>query len=372
MDSYLRKPYLLGSRGVPNRFVAQAMEINSCIENGEVNDRIISRYEDLARGEWGIVFLEATSITEKHLARDKGLILNKKNLDGFKRLVDSFKAVNDKSLFMFQLTHSGRQSGDFSQKVKVYEDDQTSIPVLTESLLDEIQEQFIEAVKLSKEAGADGVDIKSCHGYLGGELLRPLNNRNDKYGGDVKGRAYLTSSVMEAASREFPDLIIGARVSLFEGIRGGCGTEDSNEIIENLKDMGEILSIFKNSGAHYLNISAGIPPVTPQITRPFKKGEFYRLNHFRYTKTIKEQFPDTAVIGSTYSTGNPDCISFAEENLSKGYTDFAGFGRQNLADPMFPKKVIENPDTINYCKLCGKCSVLLKKNDNVYCETFNN
>ncbi len=370
MNECLMKPYSLGGRTVPNRFVAQAMEINSCTQKGGVNNRIVKRYENLARGEWGIVFLEATSITEKHLARDKGLVLGQKNLDGFKRLVDSFKSINEKSLFMFQLTHSGRQSGDFSRKVKVYEDNQSSIPVLTENELDEIREQFFNAVELSKAAGADGVDIKSCHGYLGGELLRPLNTREDRYGGDAKGRAYLVSSVMAAAIKEFPGLVVGSRVSLFEGIRGGCGTENPDEIIENLREMADVLAIFRDSGAHYFNISAGIPPVTPQITRPSQKGHFYRLNHFRYTKTIKDLFPDIAIIGSTYSTGEANCFALAEENLSKGYTDFTGFGRQNLADPLFPKKSIEAPDQIQYCKLCGKCSVLLKKNQNVFCGGY--
>ncbi|MCP4754415.1 MAG: hypothetical protein GY866_26330 [Proteobacteria bacterium] len=370
MNSYLSEPYMLAGKRVPNRFVAQAMEINSAEAGGAVGRQVVERYKDLAGGGWGMVFLEATSITEEHLARDKGLILNRKNLDGFKRMVDAFKSVGPDSLFLFQLTHSGRQSGDFSRKVKVYSDEHTEIPILSESELDEVRYRFIDAVALAKEAGADGVDVKSCHGYLGSELLRPLNVREDRYGGSAENRAYLASSVIASAVKEFPDLVLGSRVSIFEGIRGGCGTAGPDEIIENLEDVRQVLSNLVKAGAHYLNVSAGIPPVTPQITRPSKKGMFSRLHHFRYAKAIKDFFPDTTVVGSAYSTGDPESLSLADENLGKGYTDFVGYGRQNLADPSFPEKAIRAPETVDYCTLCGKCSQLLKKNEKVHCATY--
>jgi len=172
MNDTLFKPFSLAGKAVPNRLVAQAMEINSAEDFG-AGLTVLERYDSLARGGWGIVFSEAVSITTAHLARDKGLVLTRETLDSFKKMVESFKAINPESLLLFQLTHSGRQSGSFSRKVKVYEDDDTKIPVLTTQALDEIRELFPEATFLAKEAGADGVDIKSCHGYLGGELLRP-------------------------------------------------------------------------------------------------------------------------------------------------------------------------------------------------------
>ncbi len=367
MYDKLFEPYVIKGKTAPNRLVAQAMEINSADPSGGVNPEVLARYESLARGRWGIVFSEAISITEKHLARDKGLILIKKNLDRFKQMVDLFKGINEESLFMFQLTHSGRQSGGFSKKVKIYEDDHTEIPVLSENELDEIRDQFMEAVSLAREAGADGVDIKSCHGYLGGELLRPLNTRRDKYGGKAENRAFLSASVIKFAAREFPELITGSRISMFEGIRGGCGTMGPDEIIEDFNDMKKVLSHIVSAGASYINVSGGIPPRTPDITRPSKKGQFFRVSQFRYAKTVKEFFPDVAIIGSAYTTGDPESFSLAHENIIKEYTDFAGFGRQNLADPLVPKKKEYSPETIDYCALCGGCSELLKENKTVYC-----
>ncbi len=371
MSKQVFESYKLAGRIVPNRMVAQAMEINCAEVGGAVGNTVLNRYKALAEGGWGIVFLEATSITDQHLARKHGLVLSPKNLDGFKRLVDEFKAVNESTLFMFQLTRSGRQSGEFSRKVKVYEDDQAEIPVLSEKDLDEVRNQFMGAVTLAKQAGADGVDIKACHGYLGGELLRPLNRRKDKYGGAARNRAFLASSIIKQAAEEFPDLIVGSRISAYEGIRGGCGTAGPAEILEDLEDMQKVTSFLVKAGADYLNISSGIPSLTPQITRPAKRGDFYRFSHYRYTKEFKKWFPGTVIIGSTYSTGDMESLAIADENLTKGYTDFVGYGRQNLADPYFPSKIRQGKEAVQFCLLCGKCSKLLKKDTSVFCANHH-
>ncbi len=362
--------YYFPGKVAQNRLVAQAMEINSAADGGGVGPEIVERYGMLSRGGWGIVFVEAVSITEEHLARRNGLVLNEKNHDGFKRLVDSFKEVNDKPLIMFQLTHSGRQSGEFSKRLKAYEDDDEAVPRATVEDIERVKEDFFKAAGLSLRAGADGVDIKACHGYLLGEFLRPLNRRDDGYGGDAGGRANLLSSIISGIKADFGELVVGTRVSLYEGIRGGCGTGGPYELIEALDDMVDILSYIVKAGVDFLNVSAGIPPVTPGLTRPEVKCAFNLYHHFRYAKVVKEAFPEIAVIGSAYSSGMEKSGELAAENIGKRYTDFAGFGRQNLADPLYPEKLALAPEAIDHCVLCGGCSGLLKKQKPVYCVKY--
>jgi 2,4-dienoyl-CoA reductase-like NADH-dependent reductase (Old Yellow Enzyme family) len=371
MYETLFTPYDKAPFIAPNRLVAQAMEINGAAPGGGVSDEIIERYRTLARGGWGVVFVEAISITEKHLARKNGLVLNKKNLDGFRRLTESFKKENDSSVLLFQVTHSGRQSGAFSKKIKAYEDDDKDIPLISEEGLNEIHGQFVDAAHLAREAGADGVDIKSCHGYLLGELLRPKNRRPDRYGNSPENRARLASSIISSIRGEFDDFICGARISLFEGIRGGCGTAGPDEVVEDFSDILDVISHLVSAGVHFLNISAGVPPLTPQITRPEKKCLFNLYHHFRYAKSVKERFSDVAVIGSAYSAGMGEAPALAEENLRRGYTDFVGFGRQTLADPLYPEKLLTKPDAIHTCILCGGCSRLLGKMEAVHCITYD-
>ena len=374
MSNYndLFSEYTINNRAVSNRLMAQAMEINQAGEDGNVTEPVIERYRQLARGGWGIVSLEAVSITAESLARPSGLIINERNLDGFKRLVDAFKKENENSLLIFQLTHSGRQSGSFSRRVKMYDDNDDTCQLLTTDELSRVTRQFNRAVELSHQAGADGVDIKACHGYLLGEMLRPANTRKDGYGDDARGRTRILHDVFKKASSGFPNLIIGSRISLYEGIRGGCGTAGPDELVEDTTDMMDCIRLMGDAGAHYINISAGIPAVTPHVTRPVKTSSFFLYYHFRYQKLVKEQFPGLTVMGSAYSSGGEEAFHLAEENISKGYVDMAGFGRQNLADPVTPRKIVNGEkDTVNYCTLCGGCSRLLKKYQPVHCIVYD-
>jgi len=69
MKDTLTLPYAFSTHTAPNRLVAQAMETNNA-ENGGITPAIVQRYRRLAEGGWGIVFAEALSITDRHLARD--------------------------------------------------------------------------------------------------------------------------------------------------------------------------------------------------------------------------------------------------------------------------------------------------------------
>jgi 2,4-dienoyl-CoA reductase-like NADH-dependent reductase (Old Yellow Enzyme family) len=233
-----------------------------------------------------------------------------------------------------------------------------------------VVDQCIAAVVLAREAGADGVDIKSCHGYLGGELLRPKNRRADRYGGTPENRARYICSVIREIKRAYPDFLVGTRVSLYEGIRGGCGTAGPEEVIEDLSDILDVLSFIVDTGADFINVSAGIPALTPGLTRPTVKGDVNLYHHFRYAKAVKDRFGQVAVFGSAYSAARDAASRYAEENIKKGHADFAGFGRQNLADPLFAKKIFSGSGEIDYCTLCGGCSRLLKEQKAVFCTVY--
>ncbi len=367
-SNLLTSPALFRSRVIPNRLAAQAMETNSAAPGGGVGEAQFARYGSLAAGGWGIVIMEAVSVTADSLARVRGLVMNKESVDGFRCLVDSFKAVNPDSLFIIQLTHAGRFAGGFSRPFSGCGDD--SAPRISAAGLDAVRNLHGEAARLAASAGFDGAELKACHGYLAGELLRPLNDRGDDYGGSPANRARLVASAIADARAVRPGFLAGVRVSLYEGLRGGCGTAGPEGLMEDLADMRTVLAKIAGAGADYINVSAGVPAITPQLTRPLKGNAFDLYHHFRYARTVRQWFPDVPVIGSAYSTGGESAASFAEENISAEYADIAGFGRQSLADPFYPKKLKNAPGSIDYCTLCGGCSRLLKNQKPVRCTTY--
>ncbi|PKL27948.1 MAG: hypothetical protein CVV46_09080 [Spirochaetae bacterium HGW-Spirochaetae-2] len=360
----------IGKRVAQNRFVAQPMEGNDGI-GGAVSPRAIRRYVKLAEGKWGIIVIEALSIDAESLARKDQMVINREHLDGFKTLVSEMKKADPNSIILFQITHSGRKSGKaFSHPTALYEP-QEGEHLLTTEEVDEIQRKFVDAVLLAEEAGADGVDFKLCHGYLGCEMLRPANIRDDKWGGSFENRTRLLRESVEQIRARLTrdDFILGSRISYYEGIRGGCGTASADDAVEDLTEMDEVIRLMASMKLDYLNVSAGIPGLTSEITRPTNTSKWFYLHQFRYARRAKAIAGDMKVFGSAYTVLQEESLVAAEENLVRGDADFIGWGRQTLADPLFPSRVIGGED-VDYCKLCSGCSKLMVKQEQVGCIIF--
>lgn len=360
-----------------NRFVSQPMESNDADTGGKASDQTVARYEQLAQGQWGIIIVEAISISRTSMGRKNGLIINEDNLNSFKRLVGEVKETNPDPLILFQITHSGSNSGNFSEKVGVCPEAGSKIRRLKTAEIEEIKNAFVKGALLAEEAGADGVDFKMCHGYFGSEILRPSNVRKDKWGGSFENRTrFMRESIHEIKSQvQTEGFLIGARISMYEAIKGGCGTGGPEETGEKLSEMKKLVKFMHELEMDYVNVSAGIPGVTSEVTRPVKKIEEFCNNHFRYTKTAKDVLNNLnskmKVIGSAYSVLKEKSFSHAEENIQKGYADFVGFGRQSFADPLFPKKFMDDEE-INYCAACSACSELLVNQLHAGCAVHNN
>ncbi|MDC7232193.1 MAG: hypothetical protein PQJ58_03090 [Spirochaetales bacterium] len=362
----------LGSRTMINRFVSQAMEGNDGGPGGCVSERTVERYKKLASGQWGVVVVEALSVDPSSLARVNQMILSRENLEGFKTLVREFKKIAPQTLLLFQVTHSGRKAVKSHSRATALYSPAEGETLLTTGEIESIRKAFVEGTLLAEEAGADGVDFKMCHGYFGCEMLRPGNVREDQWGGSFKNRTrFLRDSIPEIRSRlKTSEFVLGSRLSIYEGIRGGCGTAGPDEFIEELGEMEQLVNLLQELGMDYVNVSAGIPGITSEITRPVPGGSWLYLHQMRYAKWVKSIARDITVISSAYSVLKEDALVKGEENIRKGYTDCIGWGRQSFADPAFPEKV-KKGEPVNYCTACSGCSKLMVAQKNDGCILFN-
>ncbi|MHC4885906.1 MAG: oxidoreductase [Planctomycetota bacterium] len=370
-------PITIGSKTAPNRLVSQAMEANDGVDGGKVSELGIKRYRKLARGKWGVVVVEALSISDTSLARINGMIIRRENLESFKQLVTAMREENPDCVILFQISHSGRNSNTvFSEKTTVAPGFEDVGRYLSEDEIQDILDGFVEGSLLAEEAGADGVDFKLCHGYFGAELLRPQNTRDDRWGGSFENRTRFLREGVEAIKtrRKSEDFILGSRISMYEGIRGACGTPAADEIVEDLSEMKRVVALMADLGMDYVNISAGIPGITSEITRPCKGSEYLALHHFRYCKEVKELLRERGsemkVIGSAYSIYKEEGIDLGGENVERGYTDLFGYGRQSFADPLTPAK-LEAGEEVDWCVACSGCTRMMIAQINDGCLLFN-
>jgi 2,4-dienoyl-CoA reductase-like NADH-dependent reductase (Old Yellow Enzyme family) len=363
------------------------MECNDGDASGSPTELTFHRYRNLAKGQAGIIFVESLTISYENRARKNQLKISEDTAKGLERLVKEMREMNDQSLILFQINHSGRLSqAAFSKVVSVYSTGDPSIHLLTDEEIDDIGSRFVKAAVIAKEVGADGIDYKQCHGYLCGEMIRPANTRPDRYGGTFENRTRFFRETTEKTKKVVGDesFLVGARFSAYEGIPGGFGTSGPQEVIEDFSEPLAFAKMIEEIGMDYVNVSAGIPPVSPEIVRPTKNypEEIYR--HFGWTKAVKNAVR-IPVIGSGYSylrdgkndlkEPDPARKSFtywAEKNLTDGHVDLVGIGRQSLADPFFARKILSGEvHSIHFCRACGGCSILLRSQKQVGCTVHD-
>ena len=383
----LSSPIKIGEKTAPNRIVNQPMECNDGDASGNPTELTLRRYRNLAEGGAGMIFLESLTLTYESRARKNQLKISEENAKGLEILIKEMKEINGSSLVLFQINHSGRLSGGaFSKVVSLYPTGDPRIHVLTEEEIEEIGEKFVEASVIAKQVGSDGIDFKHCHGYFCGEMLRPANIRQDRFGGSFENRTRFfrqtTEKIKKAVGED--NFLLGVRYSFYEGIPGGFGTSGFEEVAEDFFEPLRFAKMIEELGMNYLNVSAGIPAITPEIVRPTKNYPEGVYRHFGWAKAVKN-LVKIPVIGSGYSylrdgkngLKEPDpskksFLYYTEKNLKDGYVDLVGIGRQSLADPLFAKKILSGDvDKVNFCTACGGCSILLRSQKEVGCTVYN-
>jgi len=376
MYSKLFEPGKLGDHTTQNRFVAQPIEGNNAVAGGQVSPACLEKYQRLARGGWGVIVVEAISVCTTALSCRNGLIMSRRNLDSFKRLVGAVRQANPETVLLFQITHAGRKGNpSYCERLRICPGNEEGRLLSTDEI-QEIKDAFVAASLMAEEAGADGIDFKCCHGYFGAEIIRPENTRNDRWGGSWDNRSrFFREGIGEVkAQRRERRFIIGSRISMYEGYRGGCGTTSPDSLLEDLAEMKLFLELMAQLEVDYVNVSAGIPGRTSEITRPVRGAELMYLNHLRYTRFAKETFraagSGVQVIGSAYSVLKERAFPIAEEMLGKGYADYIGWGRQILSDPNTPVK-LHRGEPVDFCTACSGCSGLLIKGTESGCVVHN-
>ncbi|MBD3184029.1 hypothetical protein GF312_17225 [Candidatus Poribacteria bacterium] len=380
----LMTPITFSNLTAPNRFVHQPMECDDSID-GFPSGRTLDRYRKLARGKAGITMVEAVSVGNNR-ARINQLMVDEEHRKGICELTKAFKNVNPDSLFIYQLNHAGQISGEFhrpdvreSQVVRVYKPkgfDNKPGKMLTVEDINEIIDAFIKGAEIVYDSGADGVDVKFCHGYLIGQITRPANDREWEYGGSLENRLRFPKRIIEGIKERItdPDFCLMVRISMDEGdaissgetITGGVGTTGPESSEHSLDESLETLKMLADWGVDILNISTGIPAYNADTwVRPAKPPKTFdaddpttytQYHHLAYSLTAKKLDLGLPVVASGFSVFGKDIGKVGENAIREGYADLIGIGRQTLADPDI-ERILSGE--ANYCVRCRGCAKLL-------------
>ncbi len=384
--SVLAEEVHIGGRVVPNRLVCQAME--GCDGNtdgtpGELTER---KYLRLAHGGAGMIWYEATASIPASRANPRQLMINKENIDAFKRLNDKIKEESMRTngyapLIIMQSTHSGRYSKPEGRPAPIiaynnpiFEGDNPIDPsrIITDEELDYLKEKLIESTLLAAEAGFDGVDIKSCHRYLLSELLSAYT-REGRYGGSYENRTRMLRESIAGAIQIAPkDFIVSSRLNVYDGFPYpyGFGVKEGEGITPDLTEAKRLIGELADLGVGILNISMGNPYFNPHVNRPYAKGGYEApedpmVGVHRMLSGIAQlgkAEPRVKLISSGISYLGTAAPNVTAAYIKDGGFAFAGFGREILAYPDFANDILKNGalEPKRCCIACSKCTEIMR------------
>jgi len=353
--------------------------------SGSPGELAVRRYKRFAESGAGLIWFEAVAVQDDALTAPRQLIIDAKNVDDYKRLVETIKNIAGSDVkTVIQLTHSGR----FSKPPVIACHNDTlntrlsldpSYPVVSDDYLKRLEDTFEDAAALSYEAGFDGVDIKACHRYLFAELLGAFTREDSEYGGPYENRTRIfKNSIRRAKSRLGKSAIICSRLGISDVIPypDGFATTESGEVdlTESLRLIGEINAL----GVNLINVTMGTPYYNPHINRPYDRNVGSAappsdpLANFAafigHVATAQKAYPHMTFVGTGYSYLRQFAASAAAYSVENNLCKVVGFGRGAFAYKGFAHDMLRGfMDSKKCCLTCSKCTEIMRMGGTTGC-----
>ena len=348
----LCKPIRIGNVWYRNRMFSTPMGGTDIENDGCIGPKSKAFYEYRAKGGAAAVTVSELMV---HPATDgsHAYHLDESILNSLAKATYTADAIRRHGAIpSIELSHSGMFAGTYmtdktkSQGLTQWSADDgvrgDGVPykALTKEMINEIVASYGHVAGLCKRAGFEMVMVHAGHGWLLNQFLSPMfNHRNDEYGGSIENRCRLTIEVLKAVRTAvgsgFP---IELRLSGAEFVPEGYDLDEGVEIAKILEPYVDLL-----------HITAGTYQRTFGITHP-SMFEDHGRNVYLAAEIKKHVSIPVATIGGLI---DPEQM---EEIIASGKADIVEMGRQLLADPFLPEKVMENrDDEIVHCMRCFVC-----------------
>ncbi len=355
----------------------------------------LRRYQRYAAGGSGLIWYEATAVTQEGRANPRQLWITAANVGAFRTLVNETRAAArdcwgtaHDPLLILQLTHSGRYARPDGRPRPVIAqhnpilDPRLGIgpdyPLVTDAELNRLQDAFVSAAELAAAAGFDGVDIKACHGYLVSELLGAFTRPHSRYGGPFENRARFLLEVVQRIRAQVPAVFVTSRFNAHDGLPHPHGFGNDEEA---LTEACELARRLRALACPVLNVSLGNPYYNPHFGRPYDSPIAWAATPDEHplagvarllqaAATVQRAVPDVPVIGAGYSWLRHLFPHVAAAVVSAGNAALVGLGRMALAYPDFVKDLAQNGalDPKKTCTACSGCSQIMRDGGRAGCR----
>lgn len=333
------KPLHLGFTTIKNRVVMGSM--HSGLEDRFYNyPKLAAYFGERAKGGVGLIITGGISPNRQGWLLPAGGTMNTLGDVAPHRLVTHAVHKHGAKILM-QILHAGRygyqpfvvSSSAIKSPISPFKPRQLSEKQILATIDD-----YVKSASLARKAGYDGVEIMGSEGYLLNQFLsRHVNQRTDRWGGEIENRMRLAVEIVKGIRAEVGEkFIICFRLSLLDLVHDG-------------NTMAEVITVAKaleQAGATLLNTGIGwhearIPTIVTSVPR---------AAFVDYTAEVKKHV--TIPVIASNRINMPET---AEEILASGKADMVQMARPLLADPFWVNKTATNRvDEINTCIACNQ------------------
>jgi 2,4-dienoyl-CoA reductase-like NADH-dependent reductase (Old Yellow Enzyme family) len=356
----------IGTIRLKNRIIRSAVTMNGCDRFGRPTPVMLRHYEDMARGGAGAIITGM---------RDTGMMIDDFRytdayFNDYKKVPDIIHKHNVPAIQ--QISHHG---GFIN--LDVIKD--FSINKMKESDIETIITGFVNAVRISKKLGFDGVQLHGAHGYALSQFLSPAkNSRSDRWGGLTENRFRIIREIHDRVRKNVKDFPLLIKINAYDNQRNGMRVEEAARIAVLLEKAGfdaiEVSCGVSDDGfnsarvpaipneallkfSHYSKLPPFIRPLFPYITS-VAVNRFEPLFNYNVcaARTISKSVKIPVIV-----VGGIRTIDDISAIVGTGAAEYASMGRPFIIEPDIVDRFRRETHGKSGCINCGYC--LMSVND---------
>jgi 2,4-dienoyl-CoA reductase (NADPH2) len=267
------------------------------------------------------------------------MMTRRRHADRHRQVTDAVHAEG--GAVVLQVLHAGRY-GYTPLTVSASETRSPITPFTARALsargVERTVEDFVDAARLARRAGYDGIEVMGSEGYLLNQFLAARTNlRTDRWGGTAEKRMRFPVEVVRRVREALgPDFLLMYRMSLLDLVPDGQTWDETVELARRVEAAGASV-INTGIGWH----EARVPTILTQVPRAAWAATTARLR------------PEVGIpVCASNRINSPDV---AEDLLASGAADLVSMARPFLADPdLVAKAAAGRADEINTCIGCNQ------------------
>lgn len=352
------KKITVGNLRLANRFVFPPIKTAYGTPQGDVTDRHLTYYRQIAKDGPGLVVLEPVSVTVDGKEHPKQLCIHLPESAGMLKKIADVIHEEDR-LACLHLNHAGAAANPKATGGPPKAPSDITCPTtgqkaepLTESEIEAIIEGYRSAAQKAVSAGFDAIEIQGGHGYLMSQFLSSkVNKRTDRFG---QNRIFFAEKVLAAVKEGAPHLPCILRIS---------GNEMSPEFAISQEDLLPILKLAEETGISAVHVGMGSACFSPPWY--FHHSSLPEKPQMDALAWVRGQTSLPVIVA-----GRMGRIERIETVRAQNLADLVALGRPLIADhDLIEKWKTERDKEVKYCGYCLQgCLHRVKNGEPIGCN----